>query len=256
MDVSTILPTLESAGLNHHEACVYLTLLIDGQRSASDVARKSRAPRTTIRSILDRLCEKGVVDKIYRGNVQYYSCLPASALVRAIERDIAERKRNIDRVRTAVPLVESLRTTGGHIPVVRYFEGEQGVMEALHHSLISGSKEILFLTSYDFFRTKAVRAYDVEEYLPDRVRRGIRMRVLGEKNQEASYWKMRSKKELREHRFLSRGAVLPGNFWIYGKYVLYFSANNGEFIAVLTESSVMAATMRTMFEELWKNAKE
>jgi sugar-specific transcriptional regulator TrmB len=256
MDATYFLPAIEAAGLNHHEARVYIALLSEGQRSASELARQSRTPRSTIRSILDRLCEKGIVDKIYRGNVQHYSCLPTGALVRAMEREITERQERADKLRSTIHKLEALRTTGVHLPVVRYFEGEQGVMEALHHSLVNGSKEILFLTSYDFFQNERVRKYDIEQYLPDRLRRGIRMRVLGEKSKEATHWHQRSAKELREHRFLSKGKKLPGNFWIYGNYVLYFSANKGELIAVLTESAVMAATMKTMFEELWKHAEK
>lgn len=254
MESLSLLPHLEAAGLHHHEAQVYVSLLSEGQRSASELAKKSRTPRTTIRSILDRLCEKGLVDKIYRGNAQYYSCLPADALVRAMERDIGAKQRRVDVMRDMIPTIEAMRTTGSSLPLVRYFEGEQGIMEAFNHSLTCGEKEILFITSYDFFQTQAVREYDVGEYFPTRIRRGIHMKVLGEQSKEAKYWDHRKKGELREHRFLPKGEKLPGNFFIYGKYVLYFSANKGEYIAVLTESSVMAATMKTLFKNLWARA--
>ena len=255
MDSSSLLQALEQIGLNHHESQVYLTLLTNGQMSASQLGKKSHAPRTTIRSILDKLCMEGIVDKIYRGSTQYYSCLPASALVRSVEREILLKKRQAEMISALAPSIEALRNSGSHLPVVRYFEGERGIMEAFNHSLISGAKEILFFTSYDFFQTGPVREYDVGDYMPNRIRRGIRMRVLMERTKEAEHWAGRPKSELREHRFLQKGAKLPGSFFIYGKYVLYFSANKGEYIAVLSESSVMAATMKTLFECLWTGAE-
>ncbi len=251
MDRTALQGALERIGLNHHEAQVYLALLAQGHLPASKLALASSTPRSTIRSILDALCAKGVVDKLYRGNTQYYSCLPADALVRAVEREAAEKKRHADVLRELVPMLESMRHAESTLPRVRYFEGEDGVIEAFNHSLVHATGEILFITSYDFFQTERIRAYDVEEYLPDRIRRGIHMRVLSERNAATAYWHERSTAELRAHRFIADGQKLPGNFFIYDAYVLYFSANNGEYIAVLTESAVMAATMRTLFESAW-----
>lgn len=255
MDQRELQPLLESIGLNHHESEVYLALLMQGRKPASSIARISRAPRNTIRSILDKLCRLGLVDKVYKGNTQEYSCLPADALERYVAQSIAERERQLQSVKIALPMFNALRNTESALPSVRYFEGEAGVIEALHHSLMTEPKEILFISSYNFFRSERVRAYDVGEYLPSRIRRGISMRVLSEKNDETMYWNKRAAKEMREHRFLPVGMKLPGNFFIYDRYVLYFAANQGEYIATLTESALMASTLRTMFEALWTLAK-
>ncbi len=60
------------------------------------------------------------------------------------------------------------------------------------------------------------------------------------------------KKELRERRQLSVKHMLPGNFHVYGNHVAYFSAGDGEYLAILIESAVMAATMRSLFEVMWE----
>lgn len=245
---------LQHLGLHHHERSVYLALLTQGQQPASSLALRSRTPRSTIRSILDKLCGMGIVDKIYRGNTQYYSCLPAEALVRHAERDIAAKQRQAEALRTLAPSIDALRNVESHRPAVRYFEGESGIVEAFNHSLASGAKEILFISSYAFFQSKRVRDYDIHEYMPTRVRKKMFMRVLSERNAESAHWHRRSADEYRSHRFLPKGTNLPGSFFIYGHFVLYFSANAGEEIAVLTESPVMADTMRTLFDCLWRTS--
>lgn len=245
---------LERIGLNHHERSVYMALLTRGQQPASALALRSRTPRSTIRSILDKLCSMGIVDKIYKGNTQHYSCLPADALVRYVERDLAEKKRQAEALKGLAPAIDALRNVEGHRPTARYFEGAKGVIEAFHHSLFCGAKEILFISSYDFFENERVRDYDVNEYMPTRVKRGIFMRVLSERNKESAYWHKHSPTQLRSHRYLPKHTRLPGSFFVYGHFVLYFSANKGEEIAVLTESPVMAETMRALFECLWRTA--
>ncbi len=254
MSITTIHTHLENLGLNHHERSVYMALLTQGQQPASSLALRSKTPRSTIRSILDRLCSMGIVDKIYRGNTQLYSCLPADALVRYLERDLAEKERQSQALRALAPAIDALRNAESHRPAVRYFEGEKGIIEAFNHSLASGANEILFMTSYDFFQSKRVRDYDIHEYLPTRVRKKIFMRVLSDRNEESAHWQSRSKDEFRSHRYLPKHTRMPGSFFIYGQFVLYFSANKGEYIAVLTESPVMAETMRTLFECLWNTS--
>lgn len=254
MDPQELQPLLESIGLNHHESSVYLSLLQRGHQPASVIARESRAPRSTIRSILDALCRRGIVEKIYYGNTQHYACLPPEAIARSVEEDITEQKRTLKRIHEAIPMLRAFQGSQTLLPKVRYFEGEKGIIEAFHHSLFSGAEEILFLTSYDFFQSRRVRAYDVEEYLPTRIKRSIHMRVLGARTKEAELWAKRAKKELREHRFLEPKYNFEGNFFIYGDFVLYFSSNAGEYIAVLSESAVMAKTMRALFECLWQEA--
>lgn len=244
-------PILERIGLNHHESRVYLTLLSHGRKPASVVARISGAPRNTIRSILDKLCRMGLVDKIYRGNTQHYGCLPPDAIERYVGHTIAERQRQLDEVRIAMPAFNAARNADSVMPTVRYFEGPSGVIEAMRHSLVTEPREILFISAYNFFQDREVKQYDVHEYLPERLRRGIRMRVLSEENPETLHWHGRAKQELREHRFLTKDRKLPGNFFLYDRFVLYFAANQGEYIATLTESFLQADTLRTLFEALW-----
>jgi sugar-specific transcriptional regulator TrmB len=252
MDTQYLQQLLEKIGFNHHESQVYIELLEHGEQPASKIAKTSRTPRSTIRSILDKLCRRGIVGKVYKGNTQYYFCLPTNALLHSIEQDKAEKQEHIDLIRKSLPLFCLARQEKTALPKVQYYEGEKGVIEAFNHSLYAEADEILFLTAYEFFSSDVVQKNDLEFYMPERVRKGIRQSVLSEENKNAHRFAREAKAHLRRHRFLRKGHTLPGNFMIYGNYVLYFSANDGELLATLTESALMAATMKTMFEVMWK----
>lgn len=250
-------PLLEDIGFNHHESSIYLQLLQTGEQPASVLARQAKFPRSTVRNVLDKLCERGVVRKIYKRNTQYYRCEDPSSLVRHLQGRIVEDKQSIERVEETLPQLKALHRKDSVVPKVRYFEGQKGVVEAFNHSLfVEDIEEILFFTSYSFIRNRFILKNDDDFYIPLRIKKGIRMRVLvGKRPDLDPRKKYNDPLELRERRYIPEGHALPGNFHVYGNFVVYFSADDTEQMAVLVESAMMAQTMRALFEFLWEKCK-
>lgn len=255
MNTAHVQKLLEGIGFNHHESNVYLHLLQQGEHPASKIAKATRAPRSTIRSILDKLCDRGVVGKVYRGNTQHYFCLPTEALPRSLEQSIEQERERLAQLRECLPIFCALRGEKV-LPKVQYFEGEKGIVEAFNHSLHADIPEVLFLTSYEFLSSPFIRTNDLECYVPRRVKQGIRVRTLSEQNETAIDFLTRADAELREHRFLPKGHDFPGTFMIYGRFVVYFSVTKHECMAALVESESMADTMRMIFEYIWHSRSD
>ncbi|TSD00069.1 MAG: Uncharacterized protein Greene101449_355 [Candidatus Peregrinibacteria bacterium Greene1014_49] len=247
-------PLLEDIGLNHHESTVYLQLLQAGEQPASMVSRQTHIPRSTVRGALDKLCERGIVRKLYKRNTQYYRCEDPAALVRHLQSRITDDQLNIKRVTATLPQLKALLRKDSVIPKVKYFEGAKGVIEAFNHSLFADDiEEILFFTSYSFIRNSFILKNDDDFYIPLRIKKGIRMRVLvGKRKDLDPRKKYNDPTELRERRYIPERFTLPGNIHIYGNFVVYFSADATEHMAVLIESAMMADTMRALFEFMWE----
>lgn len=244
---------LEQAGLNAYECKLYLQLLYSGEQAASVVARASKIPRSTARGVLDQLCERGIVEKLYKRNTQFYSCKSPSALKVHLENRIAKNERAIELIENALPMLNAYFTQKNIAPKVRLFEGREQVIEAFNRSLFQeGVEEILIFTSYEFFKDPVIYKNDQEYFVGMRVKKGIPVRVLVSKSTESSKLEMKSPKFLRERRFIPEKYELPGNIHIYGESVLYFYADKDEYLAVLIEGGQVAKTMRTLFEFMWE----
>ena len=250
-----LLSLLARIGFNPHESAVYLELLRSGEQPASAIARRTKTPRSTIRSILDKLAERGVVRKLYRRNTQYYSCNDPHSLQTHVEDTIEKEKECLAELEKVIPQMASLRGEQGMVPVVRVYEGERQVIEAFNRSLDAGAEEILLLTSYRFLSSPAIRRNDLKFYAPLRVQKKIRMRVISDESDEAAMFLKAAGHSLREHRFLPEGFSIPGNVHVYGRFVVWFAGGEGEHLAVLMESPVMAETMRLLFEFLWTQCR-
>ncbi len=248
---------LEDIGLNHHESTVYLQILQGGEQPASVVARQTNLPRSTVRGVLDKLCERGIVRKLYKRNTQYYRCEDPTSLIGHLHSRIAEDRQHIERVEETLPQLNALFRKDNVIPKVKYFEGSKGVIEAFNHSLfVEDIDEILFFTSYSFIRNSVILNNDDNFYIPLRIKKGIRMRVLvGKRKDLDPRKKYNDPTELRERRYIPERFTLPGNIHVYGNFVVYFSAGDTEYMAVLVESAMMAETMRALFEFMWEKCE-
>lgn len=248
-------PLLEQIGLNHHESTVYLALLQSGEQPASVLGRLTKIPRSTVRGTLEKLCERGVVRKLYKRSTQYYSCEKPESLLKHLHSRIAADHDHLSSLEKSMPHLKALWKRDSVIPKVKFFEGSSGVIEAFNHSLfVEDIKEILFFTSYQFIDNRLILKNDDDFYIPLRIKKGIRMRVLvGKTSHERK--KYNDPKELRQRRSIPAKYALPGNIHIYGNFVVYFSVSEKEKMAVLIESRMMADTMRALFEFMWEECQ-
>lgn len=247
-------PILEAVGFNHHESTIYLRLLESGERPASVIARESKFPRSTVRNALDKLCERGIVRKVYKRNTQHYSCRPPTTLVEHLRQEEKRAKERAEEMMRSLPAFEAIHGKRAIVPKVQVFEGKAQVIEAFNRSLYQEPliQELLIFTSYDFLKDPVIRKNDDELFMKQRIKRGISARVLVGRTKESSRMVMSAPHELRERRFIPERHKLPGNIHVYGHSVMYFSASDGEYMAVLVESALMADTMRALFEFMWE----
>lgn len=250
-----IQPLLEKIGLNHHESTIYLHLLYQGELPASYIAHALKLPRSTTRGILDKLCEIGIVSKLYKRNTQYYFCNRPNAITQYLERSIELKQEQLEEVKNVLPMLDSIHAQKGIVPKVQVFEGPEQVIEALNSSLFQDITELLVFTSYEFLENPLIRKNDKEFFMKRRIQKGIYARVLVGKTTESSKLVKKAPGELRERRFISPQYELPGNVHIYANTVVYFSASKNEYLAVLIQSKMIADTMRALFEFMWKQCK-
>ena len=252
-----ILSIIEQLGFNHHESALYMHLLYHGETAASKLASTLKMPRSTVRGILDRLTESGIIGKVYKQNTQYYFCHPPVSLEKYVNERIQARQKQLEKVIQMIPLLEGIHEKKGVIPKVQVFEGKKQVIEAFNLSLFDeGTKELLIFTSYEFLKDPLIRENDDDFFIKMRIQKGISARVLVGKTDESGKMQKKNPGELRERRFIPEKYQLPGNIHIYGNSVMYFTASNDEYLAVLIQSNMIADTMRALFEFMWEQCDE
>ncbi len=121
---------LKQIGLSEKEAEVYLFLLQGDGFSILDIAKKTKINRTTIYPVIKSLSEKGLVSETTTNTKTHYIAESPDRLETYIERQKILLEENSKRIKDIIPQLKSTQREMGERPVVKYFEGREGVMTA------------------------------------------------------------------------------------------------------------------------------
>lgn len=246
---------LSEIGFNHFESKIYLYLLGQGQKAASTIAQANNIPRSTTRGVLDKFCIEGLAQKHYQKNTQYYRALSPEKLITKLQHDQHQINQHIQKVQAQLGNLNHLHKQHQSTPKVQVFEGINEVIEAFNLSLYESPQEILIFTNYTFFSDQKFKKNDDEFFIPQRVKRGIGVKVLVGHSHQSKYLPEFDPIEIRLRKRLPKDFQIPGNVHIYNDRVLYFSLEESPPTAVITQSKVLADTMRNLFEFMWSQTQ-
>lgn len=119
---------LQELGLSDKEASLYLALLAVDYASVSDLSHKTKIKRPTVYVVLQTLEKKGLVSETKSGRDVRYNAEPPERLETFIEQQKASLEDKKRVLKDYLPQIKSLQRESGERPVVRFFEGKEGVL--------------------------------------------------------------------------------------------------------------------------------
>ncbi len=239
---------LKNVGLNENEAKIYLAVLELGETSVSRIAAQSGIKRTTVYLSLENLMHQGLVSATRKGRkALYYAEDP-----RDLERIMEVRKKEISDI---IPRLLAFTNITDKKPEIRYFQGEEGIKEALMRTLSCPGREILTMFSDSSYRSDFEEAFFVKIYRPERIRRKIYSRVLMTDNEPMRRFSNNNTEEFRDSRFLSPDTFRIGiEMVLYGESGIVITSYRERF-AVIIESPAIHSSFKSIFETLWAQAE-
>ncbi|MFA6227568.1 MAG: helix-turn-helix domain-containing protein [Patescibacteria group bacterium] len=160
---------LKKIGLSDKEAKVYLATLELGQASVQDISKKAGVNRPTTYVILDSLIKKGLCST-YAGKdkkVRYIAESP-EMIISALELEKAEIEEKQKMINDLMPQLRAIYNKQENKPVVRFFEGKEGLRTMVQEQMSSKSQLIRAFFSLDDLR-KVYSAEEVNKAYQDRV---------------------------------------------------------------------------------------
>lgn len=234
---------LEQYGLSDKEAKVYLELLPLGTISLQEIAKRVNYPRSTTYHTLNYLISKGIVAKIIKEKITYYSATDPEKL----EEDLKEKQNLISSI---LPQLKSLKSTMKNPSSVEIYEGFKGV-----HTILSDLCKVKQQVYYFGGYKKSLSAL---KHLPDyvrnaRIEKGIPAKIIYDPVDEPILHTKEYQK-VSELRFLDEMEDFPCMIFIYGEKVSMFSFKT-DLVGVIIKNKDFAEAMKLMFSIYWERAK-
>lgn len=251
---------LTEFGLSQHEAQVYSALLELGSAPVAKISKLAQLNRTTGYDILERLCIYGLANRTAVGSKRFYIAEPPIRFKQFMENKKRQADQRLQMIDDVLPDLLSLYKTELK-PVIKFYEGREGIKNIYLHTLESKS------TIYSIL--------DLGQYLPEfdefggfyvgeRVKRGVKESALVVKNSAGldfrkKYYGEKAKFLANtEYRWLPE--KLPFSIAtevnIYDDKVMAVLVKPGENAAFEIQSESFANSFRLMFEIAWSTAEE
>lgn len=257
--MNDILKYLELLWLSEKESKVYLSLYKMWNSVAWMIVKDTGIARATVYQILEKLIEKWLVFKIDKWNIlNYMAEEPEKILNNIIEEENIKRQKKI--FNSLLPQLVKFKNPWNYIPKVSYFEGIDSYINLLDEIFESNEKEILMITSseikskhvWDEVKHQKIHEYEMWEFLRERVKRKIKMKMITTKNDFSDNLLQSDSLELRETK------ILPNDFWDIESLIIYWDkvlllTDNSPVIWIYIEDNQLKNMFINIFNFIWKS---
>lgn len=245
---------LQNIGLTDKEAAVYLSLVQVDNASVLDLSKKTKLKRPTVYVVMDSLSKKGLVSETTVGKKTHYQAEPPERLETFIERQKLVLDENSKRLKDIIPQIKGIERGSGERPVVKYYDGKEGIVSATEETFGSGpvlTDEPIYLI---YSRDLLDKVFPIEErgkYRKDRLNRKVKSKVL------YTFEKGEIPSDDMGERIKIDGGKYPitCDIGIY-KDKVRISVLNDRFSSIFIKSEDVAETMKSLFRLIFDSYKK
>lgn len=240
---------LEALGLREKEAKVYLALLSLGEAGAYRLAKKTGLKRPTAYVIVQELIEKGYIYEAPKSRPQKYVARPPELLI-----DRAEER--LEEAKSALPQLNALQKKGGTRLSMLYFEGINGLREALWYKFdeFKGKELIGFYAKSPDVDKATQELFD--KWAGETAGRGITIRGFVPDDLSLKHYRSLDKKFLRDMRLIPHNEYSSEiSIDVMGEITRLIDINSDQHQAVIIENPRFATAVKQIFEIMWKKIK-
>ena len=245
---------LGAAGLSEKEARVYVALLALGASGVQDIAAKAEVPRASAYSVLDALLARGLVRSFEEAGRMTYTAESPKMLAASVAQQAQALQQKHAELAAFVPELEALFRTQQYKPVVRFYEGEEGLRRFRDYLGQRVSQRTDAFIRLDK-QLGAAAAHDAERRMK-LIRPDQRMRLLyvADAGVPLPSFPPHARPPLHEIRFAAQVPFsFEGELGVHDD-MAYLSTITPRVMACLIESVSMARLLRALFELSWQTA--
>lgn len=242
---SVLYEAFEQVGLSQIEAEIYLNLLNKTNLSLTELANELKIDRVKFYKAIHNLIEIELITSLSKGK---YSVEPPSKISSLIKHKERQQHKIWENLQVLLPDLNASYEAHTHKPYFSVFENTKQFMNLFDSVLDDAQDEILFYGNVEYWINSISLTYQKEwTYL--RAKRSIQSRMLFFDTPDMKWFLDRNESQLRAYKILPKNHICKGVFYIYGTTIIQWNPLMPR--AIKIQDSIMAETMRSMFETLW-----
>ncbi|MCW1929742.1 MAG: hypothetical protein KIH62_000330 [Candidatus Kerfeldbacteria bacterium] len=258
---SLFLQSLKKTGLTSPEAQIYAALLERGGAAPSTIAEDTHLNRTTVYRTLEALNVKGLVSTVRKHKKLFYQAEGAEALNAFTRNRITVAERAQKTAAQLEPKIEGLLQFASHKPIIKFFEGKEGVRHIFEDHVagtqsyemfgFSNIKNVISFLGADF-----VRKYIAKKVKLNVITRGIFPDTVQDKEFLPTYYGRVPKRNRLEARYIeAQNFPFESELTIYANNkISIVNVHDDKLVGVIIEDQMMHDMLCMIFELAWKGS--
>lgn len=258
-----IIVKLRKSGLNEKAARIYAVLLSMGGAHPSKIAEAAGTNRSTTYKILLDLSVKGLVTEVEKGKKLYYQIEKPQKLTSFAKYNLSKAEDILENAKKIVPELEGLYSLLSNKPIVKFFEGTEGVISIYddHVSLSNKYEMLAFSNTSEVIKFLPSKIF--KEYIRRKARIGITTRgivpdaEIDKKYVRSVYGNMDKKiwPVLRHVKTEVFSYKIELTIYSDNKVSL-LKLEKGQPVGIIIEDKTFHDAMKMIFELAWKGASD
>lgn len=242
---------LQQLGLNNNQAKTYLTILKLGKCTASEISKESSVARTTVYDNVRVLKQYDLIEEGYEKGKKHFTAQTPANLKNIID-------QKADLITTLVDNLGEIYKSSTKRPKITIQKGPKAFKKMHELSLIHNRKRrTRLIGSVNNIFSWVTRKY-IKKYVKSRIEKGIKNQVITNQKvlkMKDMYSQKKNKESLREIKYLENIGSIKTGLFNFDDFVC-ISPPSDEGFVIIIQSKDFAKTFNSLFEFLWKYAKE
>ncbi len=244
-----MLNELIKMGYSEKEAKIYLASLELGQATVQEIAKKAGVNRPTAYFVIEGLIKDGLLSSFHKAKKQYFTAAEPARLLDILEREkdnIQEKNQTLIKL---LPELQSLYKKGGK-PVVRYYEGKEGIATMVREFLEAAKGTVRMVYSYDSV-SKLFEKLERERWQNTRLKKNVKTKVLyTRKEGELESTPLSERRKIPYEKF-----PVACDIAIYNDKIRMASLKE-RLSGIIIEDKELAEAMKAIFEMAWETTEK
>ncbi|MFA5945866.1 MAG: hypothetical protein WC802_03090 [Patescibacteria group bacterium] len=248
-ELKELAEALKMLGATQNAVALYMASFTTGRTTVGKLASICQMDRSSAYIAVEQLRELGVLETDETSARKTILARPPKAVLSRLRTEMRRLRRQHDTIEESLPGLLASYVAHESKPTLQFFSGIEGLHQIADDVLEYGKEEVLLYTNQATEENVFSEA-DHKEFIAERLRRGLSIRVLAADVPESYELQRRDKQCRRETRIVD-GEPFTSETYIYADKVAMLSFDK-EIIGFVVRSKDFAQAQRWMFEQIWE----
>lgn len=239
---------LKQLNFSDKETDVYLAALKLGKGSITELAKKANIKRPTTYVVLEKLKEMGLVSLSKKKGKQIFIAENPEKLLKTIEEEKEKIIEKEEKIKEALPKFKALRKKDTTVPLIKYYEGKEGVWNIVE-DLVESKQENWIIATGKIYDVLGLKQF-TKRITQRRKQLGNKLHIIADHHPE-NIKAYQAGEYFREYHFLPGTIDLNATVYVYDdKVALIFFKE--PLSGIIIENKELFLVFKFMFDSLWK----